>query len=205
MRGAGPSFGITTAITVKTFPAPSSATVFQYVWNMDPTDAANAVSAFQEFSTSNIPSQFGAEFVIGRGNAAGQLSFGLTGGWYGPEQNLSSVIQPFLSQVGPPASTNLVPGSYIDSVAYLGGGSLSTSGPDSRDTFYAKSLMTPAASPISSAALLAFMNYMANEGSNTDVVGFFIFLLCLTLAHYPERAGSSKWTFTEERILLLMR
>ena len=205
MRGAGPSFGITTAITVKTFPAPSSATVFQYVWNMDPTDAANAVSVFQEFSTSNIPSQFGAEFVIGRGNAAGQLSFGLTGGWYGPEQNLSSVIQPFLSQVGPPASTNLVPGSYIDSVAYLGGGSLSTSGPDSRDTFYAKSLMTPAASPISSAALLAFMNYMANEGSNTDVVGFFIFLLCLTLAHYSERAGSSKWTFTEERILLLMR
>ena len=175
MRGAGPSFGITTAITVKTFPAPSSATVFQYVWNMDPTDAANAVSVFQEFSTSNIPSQFGAEFVIGRGNAPGELFFSLSGGWYGPEQNLSSVVQPFLSQVRAPDSTSLVPGSYINSVTDLGGlGTLSTSAPDSRDTFYAKSLMTPAASPISDTALLAFMNYMANEGSQAGVVSFII-------------------------------
>lgn len=203
MRGAGPSFGITTAITYQTFPAPASATVFEYGWNLSPVEAANAVSAFQIFATTNLPSQFGAEFVIGRGNAAGELNFGLTGGWYGPEQNLSSVIAPFLAQVGEPDSTTLVPGTYINSVSYLGGGSLSTSSPDTRDTFYAKSLMTPAASPISDAALLAFMNYMANEGSQADVVSF-AFDFPPSLPHDLKRAGLSKWTFTEEQILLLM-
>ena len=171
MRGSAPSFGITTAITVQAFPAPASATVFQYVWNMQPSDAVNAVLAFQQFAETNIPSEYGSEFVIGRGNAAGELYFGLTGGWYGPADQFSAVIAPFLAQVPQPNSQTLTPGTYINSVQYLGGlGTLSTSAPDSTDTFYAKSLMTPAASPISSAALTAFMNYMANEGSQSSLV-----------------------------------
>ncbi|KAK2464781.1 hypothetical protein APHAL10511_003199 [Amanita phalloides] len=172
MRGAGPSFGITTSITVQTYPAPPSVTIFQYVWNMNPSDAANAVSAFQRFATTNIPPEFGAELVIGRGYSAGQLYFSLTGGWYGPAQNFSAVIAPWLSRVPQPDRTTLTPGSYINSVTYLGGGTLDTSAPDRHDTFYAKSLMTPSASPISDAALGAFMNYMANEGSKTDVSWF---------------------------------
>ncbi|KAF4620871.1 hypothetical protein D9613_000020 [Agrocybe pediades] len=34
MRGAGSSFGIATAITVKTFPAPPTATIFSYNWQL---------------------------------------------------------------------------------------------------------------------------------------------------------------------------
>ena len=204
MRGAGPSFGITTAIKVKTFPAPSSVTVFQYVWNMNPTDAANAVSVFQHFTTSNIPSQFSGKFVIGRGHAPGKLSFNLTGAWYGPKPKFNSVVHPFLSRVGPPHSEHVATGSYIDSVTYFGGlGTLNTSAPDSRDTFYAKSLMTPAASPISNRALLAFMNYMTKEGFDTNLVSF-AFHPCITLSHCSKRTGTSSWTCTEEGILLLM-
>ncbi len=167
MRGAAPSFGITTSITVKTFPAPPSVTIFQYVWSMTPSDAAKAISAFQQFAKTNIPKEFGAELVLGRGNSAGHLYFSLTGGYYGSGQGLASIVAPFLSQVRQPDSTKFTPGSYIDSVKDLGGGSVSTSAPDTRQTFYAKSLMTPS---ISDKALNALTNYLANQGSQTNLV-----------------------------------
>jgi len=169
MRGSAPSFGITTSITVKTFPAPPSVTIFQYVWTMTPSNAAKAVSAFQQFAKTNIPKEFGVELVLGKSNSAGHLYFSLTGGYYGAEQGLTSIVAPFLSQVQQPDSTEFTPGSYIDSVKNLGGGSLSTSAAETRQTFYAKSLMTPA---ISSKALNAFTNYLANQGSQTNLNWF---------------------------------
>ncbi|KAK2464778.1 hypothetical protein APHAL10511_003196 [Amanita phalloides] len=173
MRGAAPSFGVTTSISVQTFPAPSSAIIFQYVWNMGPSEAAKAVSLFQQFAKTNIPKEFGAEFTIGRGNPAGQLYFSLTGVYYGSAQSLHSTLAPYLQKVRQPDSTKITPGSYIESVQTLGGlGTLDTSAPDKGDTFYSKSLMTPSASPISDAALNAFMSYMANEGSQTDLGWF---------------------------------
>ena len=171
MRGAAPSFGITTAITVQTSPAPNSTTIFEYTWNAKPSEAANAVLAFQQFVETNLPAEFGAEFVIGQGNTAGELDFGLTGGWYGPANQFDTVIAPFLAQVRRPDSKNITVGTYINSVQYFGElGTLSTTAPDSKDTFYAKSLMAPEASPISNAALTAFMNYMANQRFQTSLV-----------------------------------
>ena len=167
MRGSAPSFGITTSITVKTFPAPPSVTIFQYIWTMTPSNAAKAVSTFQQFAKTNIPKEFGVELVLGKSNSAGHLYFSLTGSYYGAEQGLTSIVAPFLSQVQQPDSTEFTPGSYIDSVKNLGGGSLSTSAAETRQTFYAKSLMTPA---ISSKALDAFTNYLANQGSQTNLV-----------------------------------
>jgi hypothetical protein len=176
MRGAAPSFGITTSVTVKTFPAPPSVTIFQYIWNMSPSDAVKAVSAFQQFAETNIPKEFGAELVIGKGSSTGHLYFSLTGGYYGSE-SLASIVAPFLGKVRKPDSTEITPGSYIDSVQFLGGlGTLSTSAPDKRDTFYAKSLMTPS---ISDGALTAFLNYAANQGHQANLVKF-VFSACST-------------------------
>lgn len=165
MRGAAPSFGITTSITVKTFAAPPSATIFQYIWNFSPSDTVKAISAFQTFAETNIPKEFGAELVIGKGSSAGSLYFSLSGGYYGSKPSLASIVASFLSKVRKPDSINITPGSYISSVQYLGGlGTLNTSLPDKRDTFYAKSLMTPS---ISENALHAFTNYAANQASQT--------------------------------------
>ncbi|KAF8633808.1 hypothetical protein AX15_001249 [Amanita polypyramis BW_CC] len=173
MRGAAPSFGITTAINVQTKPAPSSTTVFQYQWNMKPLEAAKAALAFQQYVETNIPTQFGAELVFGKGNALGELSFGLTGGWYGPENQFNAVIAPYLAKVRQPDSTKFKVGSYIESVEYLGGlGTLDTSSPDSSDTFYVKSLITPTASLIPEAAFYAFMKYIANQGFQTNLNWF---------------------------------
>ena len=110
--------------------------------------------------------------VIGKGSASGRVSFGLTGGWYGPEDKYANVIAPFLVNLPPPSGSTLTPGSYIDSVQFLGGlGRLSTTGiPDTHDTFYAKSLMTPEASPMTLTALNAFMSYLGSAGFTADTV-----------------------------------
>ncbi|KAJ7813150.1 glucooligosaccharide oxidase [Mycena olivaceomarginata] len=151
IRGASPSFGIVTSVEVQTFPAPASATVFQYGWdNMDITTASNAIASFQTFATTNIPPEFGAEL--------GHISVGLTGAWYDSAH---------------PSSSTISPGSYINSVAVLAGQPLNTaSAPEQADTFYTKSLMTPSGSPMSSAAITAFVTYMANQGFTSDTAWF---------------------------------
>lgn len=175
MRGAGPSFGVTTSFTVQTFPAPPSATVFIYTWNMNPTDAANAVSSFQKFAQTNLPPEFDAEFNFGKGNAQGQVSVRLVGGWYSSPDAFNAVIAPFLATVSKPDNVDLTVSSYIDSVTNLGGkGTLSTTAPDNTDTFYVKSLMTP---PFPDAALLAYTNYIANQGFQANLAWFVQFEL----------------------------
>ncbi|KAF8149346.1 glucooligosaccharide oxidase [Crassisporium funariophilum] len=172
LRGASGSFGIVTSIHAKTFAAPASSTVFEYHWDLSAADAAKATAAFQNYVLTNIPQEFGAEIVLGQGSAKGRVSFGLTGGWYAPANQFNGVIAPLLANLPKPSSKKLTVGTYINSVQYLGGlDRLNTVGiPDGSDTFYAKSLMTPEASPMSSAALNAFMNYLANNGAeaNTD-------------------------------------
>ncbi|KAF9460060.1 hypothetical protein BDZ94DRAFT_1324344 [Collybia nuda] len=47
MRGLGGSFGVTTSIEVKTFPAPPSATTFEYMWTLDVDAVARGFGAFE--------------------------------------------------------------------------------------------------------------------------------------------------------------
>ena len=173
MRGSAPSFGITTSIEVKTFEAPPSATAFKYTWNsLDAADAVKGIAAFQRFVQSNIPPEFGAEINLFNGSTPGTVRFSLLGGWYGPESELAGVLSPFLAQLPQNPLVKLVPGTYLNSVTYLGGGSLNTTQPEGTNTFYAKSLMTPQNSPMSTEAITAFINYLANEGQNSTVVSF---------------------------------
>jgi hypothetical protein len=173
MRGAGGSFGITVAIEVMTFPAPQSATVFQYVWNLDVLDAANGILAFQNFSqTPNLSPNFGAEITLGQGSSGNNLDFELVGGWYGPANELDATLQPLLAMLPQNPQVTLTPGSYINSVRVLGESqSLNTSSaPDIHDTFYAKSLMTPQSSPMSLAAITAFLQYLVDQGPSSLTV-----------------------------------
>jgi hypothetical protein len=204
MRGSAGSFGITTSITVKTFPAPPSATIFQYGWDMSVTDASNGIATFQSFVQTNIPPEFGAEINLGRGSASGKVSFQLVGGWYGAANKLDATIAPLLAKLPTNPQTSVNPGSYINSVQLLvGGQSLDTTlAPDRNDTFYAKSLMTPESSPMSPAAIQAFISYLANEGfSSTMVCG----IHSLTGRTVPDGLffsnGFAKWHCTEARIL----
>jgi len=170
LRGAGGSFGIITSTTVKTYAAPPSVTILEYGWRLDISASTSALAAVQRFALTNPPNELGLEVVFGSGSPSGQVSFQLHGGWYGPESDLQAVLQPLLSTLPSPQWSNLYPGSYLDSARSLAGGSLNTSGPQTPDTFYAKSLITPKAAPMTESALQALMTYLANQGASTRLV-----------------------------------
>ena len=172
MRGASSSFGIVTSIQVETFAAPDSVTVFSYSWDLSAADAASAAQQFQNFAQTNIPQEFGADLNVERGSSSGRVFVELTGGWYAPADQFAAVITPLLNTLPTPSGKMVIPGTYIESVQYLGKlGRLDTSGiADTHDTFYAKSLMTPEASPMTSTALNAFMSYLGDKGFTADTV-----------------------------------
>jgi hypothetical protein len=202
MRGSAGSFGITTSIEVTTFPAPPSSTVFQYHWDMSIADASNGIAAFQSFVQTNIPVEFGAEINLGRGSVSGKVSFTITGGWYGAASGLNATIAPLLANLPSNPQTTLNVGTYINSVQVLAGSqSLNTAtAPDVHDTFYAKSLMTPASSPMSSAAITGFMSYLANEGFASTTVCVIFAHRIMSNIHTFFSNGSVRSSCTEARI-----
>ncbi|KAF9538186.1 hypothetical protein CPC08DRAFT_526038 [Agrocybe pediades] len=83
-------------------------------------------------------------------------------------------VEAVLRSCAPSAGGEFDTGDYLHSAVNLAGGSWDTSSaPDGTDTFYAKSLMTPEASPISERTLAAWMDTLANEGFDAPV-GWFI-------------------------------
>ena len=164
--------GIVTSIQVKTFAAPGSVTLFSYYWDASATEAANAALQFESFVKTNIPQEFGGQLVLQRGTARGRVSLLLNGGWYAPADQFAAVIAPLLKTLPPPSGQTITAGTYIESVESLGGiGRLNTNGiPDTHDTFYAKSLMTPESSPMTIGALNAFMAYLGDAGYTADTV-----------------------------------
>ncbi|KAJ7670717.1 glucooligosaccharide oxidase [Mycena polygramma] len=175
IRGSSPSFGIVTSIEVQTFPAPPSATVFEYSWsNLNIADASKGITAFQTLAATNIPKEFGAELVFSSGDSSGKVNFGLTGAYYGDASLLNGILAPYLKNLPKPSSNNTTPGPYINSVAVLASpDALNTSTEaDGSDTFYVKSLMTPSAAPMSATAITAFVTYMAKQGFSSDTDWF---------------------------------
>ncbi|KAF5365881.1 hypothetical protein D9757_011047 [Collybiopsis confluens] len=173
LKGAAPSFAITTSIEVNTFAAPSYAIVMEYTWeNMDYKTAGKAMYSFQNFSLSGPAAPFAGELVLGRGSRQGSVTFGFTAAWYGKKGSAIPTIQPWLDVMPTPSSSKLVGnGSYIDSVSQLSESPLDTSsGPDATDTFYAKSIMTPEGDPMTLEACTSFMQYLSTKGfsSNTN-------------------------------------
>ncbi|KDR70248.1 hypothetical protein GALMADRAFT_255135 [Galerina marginata CBS 339.88] len=165
LRGSSGSFGIVTSLKVQTFPEPPSATAFVYNWTLNASEAANMVSAYQDFVKTDIPSEFGTYIILLRGPSKGLVSVLLAGSWYAPEDKLNSTFAPFFQKVPAPSATVLLPGTYKDSVDFWGFGA---GAPVDHDTFYTKSIMVPEASPMSHSALSAFMTYLVNEGFDAD-------------------------------------
>ncbi|KAE9389963.1 glucooligosaccharide oxidase [Gymnopus androsaceus JB14] len=177
LKGAAPSFAITTSVEVNTFAAPSYAIVMEYSWSsVDYEMAGQYLYSFQNFSLSGPPSALAGELVLSRGSEEGQVTFALTAAWYGDgdEDSANSAIQPFLDVMPTPTSSQILgDGSYIDSVSVLGGTTLDTSeAPDITDTFYAKSIMTPESEPMTLEACTSFMQYLATEGFTSNTAWF---------------------------------
>ncbi|KAJ8078354.1 hypothetical protein PM082_000561 [Marasmius tenuissimus] len=146
LRGAAPSFGITTSIEVETFPVPTYSVIFSYTWDLGAQTASQALIDFQNFitNTTDLPHKFGGGLTFSKGTNQGDLVFILIGGWYGPQGKLDEVLTQFLGKMPKPATNDRLGNrTYIDSVRELSGGLDTSNVADERDTFYARSLMTP--------------------------------------------------------------
>ncbi|KAJ6478075.1 glucooligosaccharide oxidase [Mycena vitilis] len=176
LRGSSSSFGIVTNIVVETFPAPSYAIAFAYEWNLDYATAAQVLGDYQVF-VNNIPKELGLAVLWNKGNASGYVTFEFGGAWYGAEGEAESVVQPFLDKLPTPIFGTLMGnGTWIDNLINLNGaadGSLDTSlRPDTNDTFYVSSLVTPQEAPMDDNTRLQFMQHLATEGFDTPLDWF---------------------------------
>jgi len=169
LRGSAGSFGIVALLEFHTFAAPPSVTVFSYSWTFKVNAATDALLHFQTFVESGIPPELGAEIDVFKGSSPGTIDYELTGGYYGPATQFEASIAPYLAMLPTPTSSSVQPGSYIASVQNFAGGGAggnldTSSAPDTHDTFYVKSLMTPEDTPMSAAAIRAFFHVCGQPG-----------------------------------------
>lgn len=176
LRGAGSSYGVMTSMRFRTQTAPSQATNYIYDWNLDEAGTASALIKLQTFCMSNLPAQLGMTTNIRKSTQSGKLLFSFTGAWYGAQNAFTAVVQPFISQMPTPSRTSVKTTDWITSLQALAGNqALSSSGVDltaEHDTFYAKSITTPQASPMSNSSIRAFSKYLANQGVQSNTVWF---------------------------------
>ncbi|KAB5595882.1 Cannabidiolic acid synthase [Ceratobasidium theobromae] len=165
LRGAGPSFGIVTAWTYATLPAPDS---IGYVLTLKPApgnkDALiNAFNNFQKFARDALPT-WGMALVIVPGGL-NTLVFELSGNFYGSQGDFNTSIQPLLNSI-PQAKLTSQEFTWIEALADTAG-SLSTSSPEPADNFYAKSLMVQ--DFVSNASIASWVDYMYAQGTTNGL------------------------------------
>ncbi|KAH7336985.1 hypothetical protein B0J17DRAFT_665717 [Rhizoctonia solani] len=170
LRGAGPSFGIVTAWTYATLPAPDS---IGYALTLKPAAGdkeaiINAFNNFQTFARNALPTWGIALEIVPDG--PNKLVFRLSGNFYGSMADFNTSFQPLLNSI-PQANLTTQQFTWIEALADTAG-SLSTASPEPYDTFYAKSLMVNES--VSNSSIVSWVDYMYSQGtaSNLEVTWF---------------------------------
>ena len=167
LRGAADSFGIVTTFYLQTQPAPTSVTNWSFsLPNIfsSATTATNALLHIQDFATnaSVIDAQ------LGFGIYMDGTTFSISGTYFGSQSHFTSVIQPELLRTLPtPASSTVTSNTWLASLTKLAGNeplTQPTTGYSAHDDFFAKSLVVPESSPLTSAGLTAYFNYIITHG-----------------------------------------
>ncbi|KAJ6582419.1 hypothetical protein B0H19DRAFT_929705, partial [Mycena capillaripes] len=167
IRGSSSSFDVVIKIVAETFPAPNYAVAFDYAWNLDYATAAPVLGDYQIF-VNNIPTKLALGLLWTKVNASGFVNLVFARSWYGAEGQVQSVLQPFLD---PTFDILLGNGTWIENLAQLNSGQLNTSlRPETDDTFYVKSLVTPQEDAMKDKTRLQFMKHFATEGFSASRV-----------------------------------
>jgi len=171
IRGASPSFGIVTSLTVKTQAAPPENVFFIYTFSPpNSTIAVKTYLAFQSYGAKRAPPALGIRVRLANG------VFAITGAYYGSQSKFAGVIQPLLDAMPlPPTSSTIQTYDWLGILGKFAGGSLNTSATaDGSDAFYAKSLMVPEAQPLTQTALLSLFQYLYSAGKTSDTSWFIL-------------------------------
>ncbi|KIM28277.1 Glucooligosaccharide oxidase [Serendipita vermifera MAFF 305830] len=145
LRGAGPSFGVITSYTLRTFPMPPVAVHFDYWFSpVGASLAADAMIAYQDWIPW-VPGEIGLAFMFMTGEGDGTIQYKLTGQYLGPRVALDAIVSPFLKtlqRLGISVTTESKTQEFPpDLRGFNVGQNDQTEGPIwSSDSFYAKSL-----------------------------------------------------------------
>jgi FAD/FMN-containing dehydrogenase len=168
LRGAAESIGIVTTFYLQTLPAPSSVINFSVDLSAVLSSAPTVAKAFLELQN----------FVLNSPLVNRNISFGIytngnsfsLGGWYfGDQTYFTTTVLPEMLNGFPAASPTIMSLGWLDSLVHEAGGQLSEplSGYSAHDTFYAKSIVTHNAQPLTLAALESFWGYVINQGRSS--------------------------------------
>ncbi|GAA5889061.1 hypothetical protein JCM8208_007759 [Rhodotorula glutinis] len=166
LKGAAPNYGIVTAYHVQAHHAPANVVIAKYMYsNPSVVNAATAFSSLAAFGNLSAPANLALQAVVGRD------SLEIVAVWYGPEAELGGVIGSLEDELPPSYEKTATSYSWIGATTELAGVSdLSTKGKmlQNRDSFFAKSLLTPSTVPISIDTLEAFFDYLWTSNTSTN-------------------------------------
>ena len=170
MRGAAESIGIVTYFYFATEPAPSSMVFFTAVLTASWSSVDTVTNAFLGLQSWVLTSPY----------VTSSLSFGMytdTGGAFSitglctecdVDEFRDTIFSDMLKSFPSPSGINVTEMSYMDAVITLAAPqplSQSLTNYDLHDTFYAKSIVTKMATPLTSASVSAFWTYHFNHQS----------------------------------------
>ncbi|KAM0183970.1 hypothetical protein ACHAPF_000415 [Botrytis cinerea] len=169
MRGAGDSFAIATAFYLQTFAAPSSVLTFAASIPAALDSVSTAVSSFTKLQELTLDStKINKNITLGI-YTDNYGSFSLSGWCMSCDQShFESVTFPAILAAFPTAATSSVKSlGWTDAlVSANNGGQLQEplTGYVAHDTFYAKSVVTRNAEPLTSTQLTSYFTYILNQG-----------------------------------------
>ncbi|BGP41811.1 hypothetical protein JCM10449v2_005802 [Rhodotorula kratochvilovae] len=165
LNGAAPNFGLVTAYHVQAHHKPATAVLATYTYTSPSTvNAATAFASMASFGNTSAPANLGLHAVIGVDSLV------ITAMWYGPESELNGVIQSLEDELPPSYTKSVTAYDWLGAAKKLAGTDDLSSNAEmlqSRDSFYAKSLMTPSTIPISIDTIEAFFDYLWTSETTT--------------------------------------
>ncbi|KAF8610252.1 FAD-binding domain-containing protein [Ceratobasidium sp. AG-I] len=167
LRGAGASYGIITQWTFAALAAPTSVIGYHidYSSTQSKSKIASLLGAWEKLAIA-APKEMAMIAVLGADGDGLYLQF--TGDYYGTKTAFNSATSNWTTILSPGKITAKTYNWYDSLVAE--DGPLSTSNPEPKDTFFAKSLFTKEA--LTAAKWTSFVNYLASSGVSSDTDWF---------------------------------
>ena len=169
LRGAADSFGIVTTFYLQTQPAPTSVVNWSFSLPNMFHSAAILTSTFMHLQTFAQNASV-VDRKLGMGMYMDGSGFSISGTYFGSMANFENFIQPELLRGLPKPSISSVQSvSWIESLTLLGGNKTlqePLTGYNAHDDFFAKSVVVPSSSPLTTDALSSYFNYIISSGVN---------------------------------------
>ena len=169
LRGAADSFGIITTFYLDTVPAPSSIINFEYIIPELYTSATDMTEAFLHIQAFALNSSI-IDGKIGFGVHLDGSTFTISGTYLGDLTTFQTIHEPaLLSGLPTPDQSTVGGNSWLDLLNLLAApSSLHQPTQGLHDNFYAKSVVVPSSSPLTSAALTNYFAYIIANGSSSQ-------------------------------------